>query len=159
MGTIRVENNHTFQPTQQINQEQQVSYFQQIQQQRQPQLQQPQLQQPQLQQPQLQLQPQLQQQQLQLQPQLQQNLSIQQLGGAKSKQHRDGDIQIDKAFGSPNNMDKIESKLRKLEVENRILKLVVENKDLTNQLNKLIEEGKIDSSIKQLIKVVRKSVK
>lgn len=90
---------------------------------------------------------------------IQQNQSIQQLGGAKLRQHQSGDIQIDKAFGEPNNLDKIESKLRKLEVENRILKLVVENKDLTQQLDKLISEEKVDSSIKQLIKVVRKSIK
>ena len=77
-----------------------------------------------------------------------------QLGGAKVI-----DDQIAKAFGEPNNLDKIETKLRKLEVENRILKLIVENKDLTHQLNKLISEKKVDPSIKQLIKVVRKATK
>lgn len=80
-------------------------------------------------------------------------LSSIQHGGSKI------DVQIDKAFDEPNNMEKIESKLRKLEVENRILKLVVENKDLTQQLNKLISEKKVDPSIKQLIKTIRKSVK
>ena len=67
-------------------------------------------------------------------------------------------INIEKAFQEPNNLEKIESKLRRLEMENRILKLVVENKELTQQLNKLIKEGKVDPSIKTLIKVFRKSV-
>lgn len=66
---------------------------------------------------------------------------------------------VEKAFAEPNNLDKIESKLRRLEVENRILKLVVENKELTQQLNKLIKEGKVDPSIKQLIKMLRKTTK
>lgn len=69
------------------------------------------------------------------------------------------DAQIEKAFAEPNNLDKIETKLRKLEMENKILKLIVENKELTAKLEKLIEDKKIDPSIKQLIKVVRKSVK
>ena len=69
------------------------------------------------------------------------------------------DAQIEKAFAEPNNLEKIESKLKKLKMENEILKLIVENKELTQKLNQLIDEKKIDPSIKQLIKVVRKSIK
>ena len=69
------------------------------------------------------------------------------------------DAQIEKAFAEPNNLEKIESKLKKLKTENEILKLVVENKELTQKLNQLIDEKKIDPSIKQLIKIVRKSIK
>ncbi len=54
-------------------------------------------------------------------------------------------------------VDKIEGKLKKLELENKILRLIVENKDLTHRLNKLIKEGKVDKSIKGLIKTIRKS--
>jgi len=52
-------------------------------------------------------------------------------------------------------LDKIETKLKKIELENKILRLIVENKDLTHKLNRLIKEGKVDKSIKNLIKVVR----
>lgn len=54
-------------------------------------------------------------------------------------------------------MDKIKSKLKKMEEENRLIKLIVENKELTHKLNKLIKEGKIDESVKKLIKLLRKS--
>lgn len=87
---------------------------------------------------------------------------LNQLGGTKKVNEKFDSVVdkvVDKAFGEPNNLEKIETKLKKLEVENRILKLVVENKELTQQLNKLISEGKVDPSIKQLIKVLRKSIK
>lgn len=58
--------------------------------------------------------------------------------------------------GNINKNSKVESKLKKLEMENKILKLIVENKDLTHKLNKLIKEGKIDKSVKDFIKTVRK---
>lgn len=68
------------------------------------------------------------------------------------------DAHIEKAFMEPNNLDKIESKLKKLEMENKILKLIVENRDLSHKLDKLIKEGKVDKkNIKNLIKLVRKS--
>lgn len=66
---------------------------------------------------------------------------------------------LDKAFNEPAKHDKrnkLESKLKKLEIENRILKLIVENKELTQQLNKLIKDGKVDPSIKSVIKSIRK---
>lgn len=50
---------------------------------------------------------------------------------------------------------KLDSKLKKMELENRILNLVLENKDLTHKLNKLIKDGKIDKNIKELIKKIR----
>ena len=60
------------------------------------------------------------------------------------------------------NVDKlngIKLKLKKIEIENKILKLIVENKNLTEQLNKLISDKKIDPSVKQLIKILKKAVK
>ena len=64
-------------------------------------------------------------------------------------------------FGGEKNhedhLTKIESRLKKLEIENRILKLVVDNKELTHKLNKLIKDGKIDGSIKTAIKKIRES--
>jgi len=59
--------------------------------------------------------------------------------------------------GGKHEIDRIELKLKKLELENRILQLVVENKDLTHKLNRLIKEGRVDKSVKDLIKVVRKT--
>lgn len=56
-------------------------------------------------------------------------------------------------------MDKIKSKLKKMEEENKIIKLIVENKELTHKLNKLIKDGKLDESVKKLIKIIRKSNK
>lgn len=50
---------------------------------------------------------------------------------------------------------KLEDKLDKIELENRILRLIVENKDLTQKLNKLIKEGRVDKSIKNIIKMIR----
>ena len=67
-------------------------------------------------------------------------------------------LNVDKAFGEPSNSDKLESKLKRLEMENKILRLVVENKELTHQLNKLIKEGKVDPSIKTVIKSLRKTI-
>jgi hypothetical protein len=61
--------------------------------------------------------------------------------------------------GSDEKMNKIKSKLRKMEEENRIIKLIVENKELTHKLNKLIKEGKLDESVKKLIKILRKTKK
>lgn len=58
-----------------------------------------------------------------------------------------------------NNLDKIESKLKKLEAENRILKLVIDNKNLNQQLNELIVEGKVNPNVKHLIKIFKKSIK
>jgi len=55
------------------------------------------------------------------------------------------------------NLKKIEEKLKKLEMENKILKLIVENKDLTHKLNDLIKDGKVDKNVKNIIKIVRKS--
>ena len=52
-------------------------------------------------------------------------------------------------------LDKIELKLKKLELENRLLQLVVENKDLSHKLNKLIKEGKVDENVKKIIKASR----
>ena len=60
---------------------------------------------------------------------------------------------------SSNKLDKIKSKLRKMEEENRIIKLIIENKELTHKLNKLIKDGKLDEGVKNLIKVLRKSDK
>ena len=54
-------------------------------------------------------------------------------------------------------VEKIEGKLKKLELENKILRLIVENKDLTHKLNRLIKDGKVDKSIKSLIKAIRKT--
>lgn len=59
--------------------------------------------------------------------------------------------------GGRHSIERIELKLKKLELENRILQLVVENKDLTHKLNKLIKEGRVDKSVKDLIKTVRKT--
>ena len=56
-----------------------------------------------------------------------------------------------------NKFEKFEEKLKKLELENKILKLVVDNKDLTLKLNRLIKDGKVDKSIKGVIKSIRKS--
>jgi len=61
------------------------------------------------------------------------------------------------AGGGNEKMNKIKSRLRKMEEENRIIKLIVENKELTHKLNKLIKEGKLDESVKKLIKILRKS--
>lgn len=93
-------------------------------------------------------------------PQLQQSNLQQpaQFGQQGGNQENQTNVNVEKAFHEPNNLEKIESKLRRLEMENRILKLVVENKELTQQLNKLIKEGKVDPSIKTLIKVFRKSI-
>lgn len=66
-------------------------------------------------------------------------------------------LNIDRAFNEPSANDKLESKLKKLEIENRILGLIVENKKLTQQLNELIKEGKVDPSIKTIIKSLRKN--
>jgi len=54
-----------------------------------------------------------------------------------------------------NKLNKIERKLKKLELENKILHLIVENKEMTHKLNKLIKDGKVDKSVKKLIKTVR----
>lgn len=62
---------------------------------------------------------------------------------------------LEKAFGEPSKNNKLESKLKKLEIENKILRLIVENKELTQQLNKLIKDGKVDPSIKSVIKTLR----
>lgn len=51
-------------------------------------------------------------------------------------------------------LHKIQSKMHKIENENKALKLIVENKELTQQLNKMIKEGKVDKSVKKLIKVM-----
>jgi|SaaInlStandDraft_4_1057021.scaffolds.fasta_scaffold02174_6 DNA-binding transcriptional ArsR family regulator len=77
-----------------------------------------------------------------------------QLGGSRTNEFKLNE-QIDDAFKEPNPLSKIEHKLKRLEIENRILKLVVENKDLTQQLNSLIKEGKVSPSIKKLIKMLR----
>lgn len=66
-------------------------------------------------------------------------------------------INLEKAFAEPSGPQKLDSKLKKIETENKILNLIIENKKLTEQLNKLIKEGKVDPSIKTLIKVLRKS--
>ncbi len=54
-------------------------------------------------------------------------------------------------------LEKIELKIQKLELENRLIKSIVENKDLTHKLNKLIKEGRVDKGVKHIIKVVRDS--
>lgn len=51
-------------------------------------------------------------------------------------------------------IQKIQSKMHRIENENKILKLIVENKELTHKLNKMIKDGKIDKNIKKLIKVI-----
>lgn len=58
--------------------------------------------------------------------------------------------------GKSSKINKIEKKLKKIELENKILRLIVDNKDLTHKLNKLIKEGKVDKSIKELIKKIRR---
>lgn len=88
--------------------------------------------------------------QIPVQFQVPSSLSIQAGGG-------DNDVNnamVNKAFEEPKVIDKLEMKLKKLETENRILKLVVENRELRGQLKKLIKEGKVDESIKNLIKVL-----
>lgn len=59
--------------------------------------------------------------------------------------------------GGSNINDQLHHKLKKLELENKILRLVVENKKLSHQLNKLIKDGKVDKNIKKIIKMIRKS--
>lgn len=54
-----------------------------------------------------------------------------------------------------NKLDKISSTFKKLETENKILRLIVENKELTHKLNKLIKDGKVDKSIKTILKILR----
>ncbi len=66
-----------------------------------------------------------------------------------------GNLHAEHGFFNNKKLDKIDTKLKKIELENKILRLIVENKDLTHKLNRLIKDGKVDKSIKNLIKVVR----
>jgi len=50
---------------------------------------------------------------------------------------------------------KINNKLEKLMLENKIISELILNKNLTKQLNDLITSGKIDSNVKQIIKYIR----
>ena len=50
---------------------------------------------------------------------------------------------------------KINDKLKKLILENKVISELILNKNLTKQLNDLITSGKIDSNIKQIIKYIR----
>lgn len=72
----------------------------------------------------------------------------------KSNQHG-GSVTKEQGSFNDKKLDKIDTKLKKIELENKILRLIVENKDLTHKLNRLIKDGKVDKSIKNLIKVVR----
>lgn len=76
-----------------------------------------------------------------------------QSGGNITKEHNN--IPKEQGFFNDRKLDKIDTKLKKIELENKILRLIVENKDLTHKLNRLIKDGKVDKSIKNLIKVVR----
>lgn len=71
------------------------------------------------------------------------------------KNQNGGSITKEQGSFNDKKLDKIDTKLKKIELENKILRLIVENKDLTHKLNRLIKEGKVDKSIKNLIKVVR----
>jgi hypothetical protein len=51
---------------------------------------------------------------------------------------------------------RIESKINKLERENKFIKLMLENKELHSKLNEQIKNNKIDKSVKDIIKQMRK---
>ena len=79
------------------------------------------------------------------------HLSITEMTGGKSNTHDKFNTEY------TNNIHKINSKLKKLELENKIIKLVVENKDLTAKLNDLIQNNRVDSNVKNVIKFIRNS--
>ncbi len=69
------------------------------------------------------------------------------------------DQQHDQQHGGKENSDmtleKINARLQKIETENKLLGLMIENKELTHKVHMLIKEGKIDKSIKEVIKKIR----
>jgi hypothetical protein len=73
----------------------------------------------------------------------------------ESKNNLDN-LNLEKIFHEPSSSEKLNLKLKKIKTENEILNLVIENKKLKEQLDKLIQEGKVDPSIKLLIKYLRK---
>ena len=63
---------------------------------------------------------------------------------------------VEKQTGSGKKSDsfntKIENNIKRLEKENQVMKLIVENKELNKKINQLIDDKKLDSSIKKIIK-------
>lgn len=53
------------------------------------------------------------------------------------------------------NLNKIKTKMDKIELENKFLKIILENQELMHKLKYLIKDGKIDSSVKKLISAIR----
>lgn len=55
----------------------------------------------------------------------------------------------------PNAKEKLEKALSKLEFQNKIMNLIVDNKNLNEKLNDLIKTGKVDASIKLILKKIK----
>lgn len=68
-----------------------------------------------------------------------------------------GNNPTDQFGGAKNNSKTLDTKIKQLELENKLVSLVVENKNLTLELNKLIKDGKVDKNIKNIIKEIRKT--
>lgn len=72
-----------------------------------------------------------------------------------SQQKKDDSHEIEQIGGA--NIERLNHKIDKLELENKLIRLVIENKELGGKLNKMISKGEIDKNIKKIIKKIRKS--
>jgi hypothetical protein len=57
---------------------------------------------------------------------------------------------------SSNNLS-FSAKIAKLKIENEVMEVIIKNRALTNKLDQLINDGKVDKSIKEILRQIREN--